>query len=175
MPQMMAQLQNPAVQNMMSNPRAMQAMMQIQQGLSTLQSEAPGVLPAIGVPGVSQPPPGGLTNPTGEFHCSLVRVTADHSKFYFLAVSKFAFCYLKLRYQSFSMYSCSFSADVFINDRIDNTISRLRRSCRKCRPAFASHAELDVDDAARDAQPSSRAEVMRFVVFIRDLTFPFAF
>lgn len=64
MPQMMAQLQNPAVQNMMSNPRAMQAMMQIQQGLSTLQSEAPGVLPAIGVPGVSQPPPGGLTNPT---------------------------------------------------------------------------------------------------------------
>jgi len=64
MPQMMAQLQNPAVQNMMSNPRAMQAMMQIQQGLSTLQAEAPGVLPAIGVPGVSQPPPGGLSNPT---------------------------------------------------------------------------------------------------------------
>lgn len=64
MPQMMAQLQNPAVQNMMSNPRAMQAMMQIQQGLNTLQSEAPGVLPAIGVPGVSQPPPGGLSNPT---------------------------------------------------------------------------------------------------------------
>ena len=66
MPQMMAQLQNPAVQNMMSNPRAMQAMMQIQQGLSTLQTEAPGVLPAIGVPGVSQPPAGGLRTPTSK-------------------------------------------------------------------------------------------------------------
>lgn len=64
MPQMMSQLQNPAVQGMMSNPRAMQAMLQIQQGLATLQSEAPGVLPAIGVPGVSQPPVGGLTTPT---------------------------------------------------------------------------------------------------------------
>jgi len=64
MPQMMAQLQNPAVQNMMSNPRAMQAMLQIQQGLATLQTEAPGVLPAIGVPGVSQPPAGGLRTPT---------------------------------------------------------------------------------------------------------------
>jgi len=60
MPQMMAQLQNPAFQSMMSNPRAMQAILQIQQGLSTLQSEAPGVLPAVGIPGISQPPPGGL-------------------------------------------------------------------------------------------------------------------
>jgi len=64
MPQMMAQLQNPAVQGMMSNPRAMQAMLQIQQGLATLQTEAPGVLPGIGVPGVSQPPVGGLRTPT---------------------------------------------------------------------------------------------------------------
>ena len=66
MPQMMAQLQNPAVQGMMSNPRAMQAMLQIQQGLATLQTEAPGVLPGIGVPGVSQPPVGGLRTPTSK-------------------------------------------------------------------------------------------------------------
>ena len=38
------QMQNPEVQNLMTNPRALQAIMQIQQGMSQLQSEAPGVL-----------------------------------------------------------------------------------------------------------------------------------
>ena len=80
---MMAQLQNPAVQNMMSNPRAMQAMMQIQQGLNTLQSEAPGVLPAIGVPGVSQPPPGGLSNPTSEFRGGGTRIKMEFNSIRF--------------------------------------------------------------------------------------------
>ena len=38
------QMQNPEVQNMMSNPRAMQAMMQIQEGMRQLQTEAPGLV-----------------------------------------------------------------------------------------------------------------------------------
>lgn len=37
-------MQNPDVQNMMSNPRALQAMMQIQQGMQMLQEEAPGMM-----------------------------------------------------------------------------------------------------------------------------------
>ena len=36
-------MQNPEVQNLVSNPRALQAMMQIQQGLQQLQTEAPTV------------------------------------------------------------------------------------------------------------------------------------
>jgi ubiquilin len=42
MPVFMQQLQNPAVQNMMTNPRAMQAIMQIQQGMQQLHQEVPG-------------------------------------------------------------------------------------------------------------------------------------
>ena len=38
------QMQNPEVQNLMTSPRALQAIMQIQQGMSQLQSEAPGLL-----------------------------------------------------------------------------------------------------------------------------------
>ena len=39
----MVQMQNPEVQSMMTNPRAMEAMMQIQQGMQQLQQEAPGL------------------------------------------------------------------------------------------------------------------------------------
>lgn len=38
-------MQNPDALSVMTNPRAMQALMQIQQGLQTLQSEAPGLMP----------------------------------------------------------------------------------------------------------------------------------
>eukprot|EP00914_Ancora_sagittata_P016712 GHVO01033161.1.p1 GENE.GHVO01033161.1~~GHVO01033161.1.p1 ORF type:complete len:410 (+),score=47.25 GHVO01033161.1:118-1230(+) len=55
MPMFMQQLQNPAVQNMMTNPRALQAMMQIQQGMQQLQQEAPGV-PGTGMPGMPAMP-----------------------------------------------------------------------------------------------------------------------
>ncbi|ELU14398.1 hypothetical protein CAPTEDRAFT_19493 [Capitella teleta] len=59
MPMFMQQLQNPAVQNMMTNPRALQAMMQIQQGMQQLQQEAPG-LP--GMAGTAAAPPTASTS-----------------------------------------------------------------------------------------------------------------
>lgn len=66
MPQMMQQMQSPEVQSLMSNPRAMQALMQIQQGLSELQMAAPGLIPTLAVPGLSVPqrPAGATTAPT---------------------------------------------------------------------------------------------------------------
>lgn len=39
------QMQNPEFQQSMANPRVMQALMQIQQGMMQLQNEAPGLLP----------------------------------------------------------------------------------------------------------------------------------
>ncbi|XP_044183161.1 ubiquilin-1-like isoform X1 [Acropora millepora] len=46
--QLADQMQNPAFQQAISNPRVMQAMMQIQQGMMQLQNEAPGLLPGMG-------------------------------------------------------------------------------------------------------------------------------
>ncbi|GLD74994.1 ubiquilin-4 [Lates japonicus] len=54
-------MQNPEALSVMTNPRAMQALMQIQQGLQTLQTEAPGLMPSLmsgGIPGI--PTGGGL-------------------------------------------------------------------------------------------------------------------
>ncbi|CAH8653417.1 unnamed protein product [Dicrocoelium dendriticum] len=48
-PQLANQLSQPAFMNMLRNPRALRAMMQIQQGLSILQQEAPGVLTGLGM------------------------------------------------------------------------------------------------------------------------------
>lgn len=39
------QMQNPESLSILTNPRAMQALLQIQQGLQTLQTEAPGLIP----------------------------------------------------------------------------------------------------------------------------------
>lgn len=39
------QMQNPEALSVMTNPRAMRALMQIQEGLQTLQTEAPGLMP----------------------------------------------------------------------------------------------------------------------------------
>lgn len=39
------QMQNPDSLSVLTNPRAMQALLQIQQGLQTLQTEAPGLVP----------------------------------------------------------------------------------------------------------------------------------
>ncbi|KAE8588365.1 hypothetical protein XENTR_v10022482 [Xenopus tropicalis] len=44
LPVFLQQMQNPESISVMSNPRAMQALLQIQQGLQTLQTEAPGLL-----------------------------------------------------------------------------------------------------------------------------------
>ncbi|CAH1797187.1 unnamed protein product [Owenia fusiformis] len=64
MPVFLQQMQNPEVQNLMTNPRALQAIMQIQQGMQQLQSEAPGLSSGMGLPGMSMPPASMPTNPT---------------------------------------------------------------------------------------------------------------
>ncbi|XP_037650993.1 ubiquilin-4-like isoform X1 [Sebastes umbrosus] len=67
LPIFLQQMQNPEALSVMTNPRAMQALMQIQQGLQTLQTEAPGLMPSLmtggvpgGVPGVPGGVPGGM-------------------------------------------------------------------------------------------------------------------
>lgn len=55
LPAMLQQMANPEVQNLMTNQRALQAIMQIQQGMQTLQTEAPNLLPGLGIPGLSTP------------------------------------------------------------------------------------------------------------------------
>uniref|UniRef100_A0A8C7Q7V2 Ubiquilin 4 n=1 Tax=Oncorhynchus mykiss TaxID=8022 RepID=A0A8C7Q7V2_ONCMY len=45
LPVFLQQMQNPEALSVMTNPRAMQALLQIQQGLQTLQTEAPGLMP----------------------------------------------------------------------------------------------------------------------------------
>ena len=68
MPQFMSQLQNPAIQGMMTNPEALSALNQVQQGLQRLQQVAPEVyqnmgMPSLG-PGMFTPPPAaGAPNP----------------------------------------------------------------------------------------------------------------
>ena len=44
-PMMIQQMQRPEMQSLYTNPRAMEALMQIQQGMQTLQREAPGAVP----------------------------------------------------------------------------------------------------------------------------------
>uniref|UniRef100_A0A8C1TWB0 Ubiquilin-4 n=1 Tax=Cyprinus carpio TaxID=7962 RepID=A0A8C1TWB0_CYPCA len=55
-------MQNPESLSVMTNPRAMRALMQIQEGLQTLQTEAPGLMPSLipggmaaGIPGAPLP------------------------------------------------------------------------------------------------------------------------
>jgi len=52
MPAMLQQMQNPAVQGMMTNPQSLQAIMQIQQGMQRLQASAPDLYSSMGFPGV---------------------------------------------------------------------------------------------------------------------------
>ena len=54
MPQLLQQMQNPSVQQLMSNPEALQAIMQIQQGMERLRTAAPEVFNSMGLP--SLPP-----------------------------------------------------------------------------------------------------------------------
>jgi ubiquilin len=55
MPQFINQLQNPDVQAMMTNPQALNAILQIQQGMEQLRQVAPGLVGTMGIP---PPPPG---------------------------------------------------------------------------------------------------------------------
>uniref|UniRef100_A0A182Q7D6 Ubiquilin-like protein n=1 Tax=Anopheles farauti TaxID=69004 RepID=A0A182Q7D6_9DIPT len=57
MPQMLRQMQNPEVQQMVQNPQALNAILQIQQGMEQLRSAAPGLMSSMGIP----PMPGGAT------------------------------------------------------------------------------------------------------------------
>lgn len=61
MPQLLQQMQNPEVQSMMTNPQALEAILQIQQGMEQLRSAAPGLVGSFGMPPV---PPGFTTNST---------------------------------------------------------------------------------------------------------------
>ncbi|XP_077181441.1 ubiquilin-4 [Paroedura picta] len=66
LPAFLQQMQNPDSLSVMTNPRAMQALLQIQQGLQTLQTEAPGLVPSLGSFGTARVPPpsaGGSTIP----------------------------------------------------------------------------------------------------------------
>lgn len=74
MPQFLQQLQNPEVQGLITNPQALQAMMQIQQGMEQLHRVAPGMFPAGMGPGLGSAVPGAAaatttgstgTTPTG--------------------------------------------------------------------------------------------------------------
>ncbi|XP_002129159.2 ubiquilin-1 [Ciona intestinalis] len=56
MPQMLQQMQRPEMQNLFTNPRAMQAMMQMQRAMQTLQQEAPGLMTGLGPTGAAVPP-----------------------------------------------------------------------------------------------------------------------
>lgn len=63
MPQFLQQMQNPEVQAMMTNPQALNAIMQIQQGMEQLRSAAPGLVNSMGIPA---PMPGAVPpNATG--------------------------------------------------------------------------------------------------------------
>ncbi|XP_050997296.1 ubiquilin-2 [Acomys russatus] len=67
LPTFLQQMQNPDTIAAMSNPRAMQALLQIQQGLQTLATEAPGLIPSfapgmgVGVLGTALTPVGPVT------------------------------------------------------------------------------------------------------------------
>ena len=52
MPQFVQQMQNPDVQAMMTNPQALNAILQIQQGMEQLRSAAPGLVGSMGIPPV---------------------------------------------------------------------------------------------------------------------------
>ncbi|XP_045216156.1 ubiquilin-1-like isoform X2 [Mercenaria mercenaria] len=60
LPQMMQQMQNPNVQGMLTNPRALQAMQQVMSGMQTLNTEAPGLFPGMGLPGANFSMPPGM-------------------------------------------------------------------------------------------------------------------
>lgn len=55
MPQLLQQMQNPSVQQLMANPEALQAIMQIQQGMDRLRVASPELFSTLGLPSL---PPG---------------------------------------------------------------------------------------------------------------------
>jgi len=68
MPQFIQQLQNPEMQNLMTNPQALNAIMQIQQGMETLRHTAPSLVntfvPTTAAPGTTPSAQGPTTEGT---------------------------------------------------------------------------------------------------------------
>ncbi|KAM8869778.1 ubiquilin-4 isoform 1-T2 [Spinachia spinachia] len=62
-PELMRQMQSPETLSMLTNPRAMQALTQIQQGLQTLQTEAPGFMSRLSPGGLAGLPASGGSIP----------------------------------------------------------------------------------------------------------------
>ncbi|XP_016021773.1 ubiquilin-4 [Rousettus aegyptiacus] len=65
LPVFLQQMQNPESLSVLTNPRAMQALLQIQQGLQTLQTEAPGLVPSLGSFGMARTPAPAAGGSTG--------------------------------------------------------------------------------------------------------------
>ena len=61
MPTLLTQLQNPEMQQLLTNPEALQAVLQIQEGMQRLQTVAPGLLTGLGFPNYA---PSGTTTTT---------------------------------------------------------------------------------------------------------------
>lgn len=57
MPQLLQQMQNPEIHNLITNPQALNALMQIQQGMEMLRQTAPSLMTSLGGMG------GGLGTP----------------------------------------------------------------------------------------------------------------
>lgn len=73
MPQLLRQMQNPEVQQMVTNPQALNAILQIQQGMEQLRSAAPGLMTSMGIP----PMPGApASQPTATTNTSTGGATA---------------------------------------------------------------------------------------------------
>ncbi|KAF5276662.1 hypothetical protein FQA39_LY06466 [Lamprigera yunnana] len=67
MPQFLQQLQNPEIQNLMTNPQAINAVLQIQQGMETLRQTVPSVMNSLGpnpAPFSAPPTTGSVPNTT---------------------------------------------------------------------------------------------------------------
>lgn len=75
MPQFLQQLQNPEMQQMMSNPQAIEAILQIQQGMEQLRSVAPGLVNTMGIP---PPPPGAPTTTSASSGTTNTSTTASN-------------------------------------------------------------------------------------------------
>ncbi|XP_050069475.1 ubiquilin-1 [Anopheles maculipalpis] len=64
MPQLLRQMQNPEVQQMVTNPQALNAILQIQQGMEQLRSAAPGLMSSMGIPPMPGAPASSTTTAT---------------------------------------------------------------------------------------------------------------
>lgn len=61
LPNLLSQLQNPEMQSLLTNPEALQAVLQIQEGMQRLQTAAPNMLSGLGFPNLPFTPPSQTT------------------------------------------------------------------------------------------------------------------